>query len=58
VLDEIGLCVDDHIIEDEDQGFSKSKEWGPMGWYCHLLEDGKAKASNGKTIYLLPLVPV
>jgi hypothetical protein len=55
MLDGTGLCVADHIVVDEDQGLSK--EWGPMERYCHLLEDGKAKASSGKTTYLLASFP-
>jgi hypothetical protein len=59
-LDETGRIIVEHIVEDKDQG--PSKQWGPYGWYQHLLPSDIAKAvsnaAEGKTVYLSPSVPI
>ncbi len=60
LLDETGRSIEEHIVEDEDQG--PSKEWGPHGWYCYPLPLDIAKAAlfaaKGKSVQLSTTVPV
>jgi hypothetical protein len=56
LLDETGITVVEHIVEDKDQG--PTKEWGPYGGYRHPLPSDVAKANVGKTVYLLLTIPV
>jgi len=58
LLDETGSNIIEHVVEDEDQGSSTSKEWGPYGWYRHPTTEDISKASEGKTVWLSPTVPV
>jgi hypothetical protein len=52
LLDERGISVVEHIVEDEDQG--PSKEWGEYNWYRHPTVEDVSKASEGKTVWLSP----
>ena len=54
LLDETGNKIVEHIVEDEDQG--PTKEWGPFGWYRHPTTEDISKASNGKSVWLSPVV--
>jgi hypothetical protein len=45
-----------HIMEDKDEG--PSKERGPHGWYRHPSIEEISKASDGKTVYLSPVIPI
>jgi hypothetical protein len=56
LLDETGSNIIEHVVEDEDQG--PSKEWGQYGWYRHPMMENISKASEGKTVWLSPTVPV
>ena len=54
LLDETGKTLVEHIMEDEDQG--PSKEWGPHGFYHHPSTEDISKASDGKMVYLSPVI--
>ena len=56
LLDETGTSIVQHIVEDDDQG--PSKEWGPYGWYHHPTPRQINIASQGKTVYLSPVVGI
>jgi hypothetical protein len=56
LLDEMGMKIVEHIVEDEDQ--SPTKEWGSYGWYRHPNLKDINKVSSGNTVYLLPILTV
>ena len=56
LLDETGTSIVQHIVKDDDQG--PSKEWGPYGWYRHPTPCQINIASQGKTVYLSPVVGI
>jgi hypothetical protein len=56
LLDETGITVLEHIIEDEDQ--HPSKEWGFYGWYRHQSKEDISKGCDRKTVNVGPVVPI
>ena len=50
LLDELGITVIEHIVEEKDQG--PPTEWGPYGWYCHTTEEHSLKVCKKNTVWL------